>query len=172
MTLVLNWTCDGSCGLWVFKGFGWNIKVVSIIIWAFVRHTVSRCLTFPALQELTWSRGQVLANRRQPSFPPVLPLGQYGLWFGFWFSGPLRLHSHYGQVTFREHFPGVPSCLGYTQKLARSTLALKLTVTTKFLLGDHHMHNKLFHDEQTLTVRGQPMWCNVNLPKHFPTFID
>ncbi len=45
-----------------FKGLGWNIKVVSIVIWAFVRHTVRRCLTFSALQEVTWSRGQVLAN--------------------------------------------------------------------------------------------------------------
>ncbi len=34
--------------------------------------------------------------------------------------------------TFLEPFPGVPSHLGYTQKLAKSTLALKLSVTTYF----------------------------------------
>ncbi len=36
-----------------------NGCVVSIVIWAFVRHTVSRCLTFPALC----------------SFPPVPTFG-------------------------------------------------------------------------------------------------
>ncbi len=37
-----------------------------------------------------------------------------------------------GQVTFLEPFPGVPSHLDYTQKLANSILALKLSVTTYF----------------------------------------
>ncbi len=53
--------------------------------------------------------------------------------FGYCFSGPLLLRSHRGQViTLLEPFPGVPSHLDYTQKLAKSTLALKLRVTTCF----------------------------------------
>ncbi len=48
-----------------------------------------------------------------------LPLGQYRLCFGYCFSGPLPLRSHKGQVTFLEPFPGVPSRLDYTQKLAK-----------------------------------------------------
>ena len=48
------------------------------------------------------------------------------------FSGLLPLRSHKGQATFLEPFPGVPSHLDYTQKLAESILALKLSVTTYF----------------------------------------
>ena len=59
-----------------------------------------------------------------------LPSGQYGLCFGYCFSGPLPLRSHNGQVTFLEPFPRVPSHLDYTQKLARTILALKLSVST------------------------------------------
>ncbi len=59
-----------------------------------------------------------------------LPSGQYGMCFGCCFSGPLPLRSHKGQVTFLEPFPGVPSHLDQTQKLAKSILALKLSVTT------------------------------------------
>ncbi len=58
--------------------------------------------------------------------------GQYGLCFGYCFSDPLPLRSHKGQVTFLEPFPGVPTHLDYTQKLAESILALKLSVTTYF----------------------------------------
>ncbi len=66
-----------------------------------------------------------------PSFQ-FQPSGQYGLCFGYCFSGPLPLCSNKGQVTFLEPFLGVPSHLDYTQKLAKSILALKLSVTTYF----------------------------------------
>ncbi len=57
-----------------------------------------------------------------------LPPGQYGLCFGFFFSGPLPLRSHYNSpplgVCFRESLV----LIDYTQKLTRSTLSLKLSV--------------------------------------------
>ncbi len=117
MTQVLKWTCDGLRGLWVFKGFGWNIKVVSIVICAFVRRTVSRCLTFPALQEVAWSRGQVsrgqvLANSRSRyintrSFPPVPAFGSIWvvLWLLFFRSAPSTFPQRRGYLLgacFRE----------------------------------------------------------------------
>ncbi len=57
----------------------------------FVILSVSRCLTFPALPEVVLTRGQF----------QFLPSGQYGLCFGYCFSGPLTLCSHHGQVTLR-----------------------------------------------------------------------
>ncbi len=54
-------------------------------------------------------------------FPPFqkflqfLPTGQYGLCFGFCFSGPLPLRSHKEQVTLSGPFLGVPSHLDYTR---------------------------------------------------------
>ncbi len=56
------------------------------------------------------------------SFPPVPAFGS--IW--------VVLCSHKGQITFLEPFPGVPSHLDYTQNLAESILALKLSVTTYF----------------------------------------
>ncbi len=44
-----------------------------------------------------------------------LPAGQYGLCFGYCFSGLIPLHSHKEQVTFSEPFLGVPSHLDYTR---------------------------------------------------------
>ncbi len=38
---------------WIETSFGFQS-----IVWTFVRHTVSRCLIFPALPEVTRSRGQ------------------------------------------------------------------------------------------------------------------
>ncbi len=76
------------------------------IVWTFV-WTVSRCLIFPALPEVakvTWAK---LTNHRhcciiksksiqhvQVASSSSLPTGQYGLCFGYCFSGPLPLHSH------------------------------------------------------------------------------
>ena len=58
-----------------------------------------------------------------------LPTGQYGLSFGYCFSGPLPLHSHKEQVTFSGPFLGVPSHLDYTRNRPEPSLALKLSVT-------------------------------------------
>ncbi len=60
-------------------------------------------------------------------FPPA---GQYGLCFGYLVSGPLPLRSHKRQVTFTGPFLGVPIVFRLRSKLARSILALKLSVTT------------------------------------------
>ena len=48
-------------------------------------------------------------------FPPFLPSGQYGLWFGYYFSGPLPLRYHKEEVTFSGPFLGVPCLLDYTR---------------------------------------------------------
>ncbi len=70
--------CSKSCvwhmfsgkGLWWvmqtnrFTGFGWNTVRVSIDRVDLCQTHCNRCLTFPALQEVTWSRGQVLAYRK------------------------------------------------------------------------------------------------------------
>ncbi len=81
-TVKIHWI-----GLKHHKGF-------QSIVWTFVRHTLSRCLTFPALPEVARPSGQV-------AFTQFLPSGQYGLCFGYCFSGPLPLCSHHGQVTLR-----------------------------------------------------------------------
>ncbi len=70
------------------------------IMSTFVRHTVSRCLIFPALPEVarvTWS---ICTNHRHCKskvntigFLQFLPTGQHGLCFGCCFSGPLPLRS-------------------------------------------------------------------------------
>ncbi len=64
------------------------------------------------------------------AFLQFLPSGQYGLCFGYCFSGPLPLRSHKEQVTFLGPFLGVPSLLRLHLKSARTILALKLSVTT------------------------------------------
>ena len=46
------------------------------IVWAFARHTVGRCLIFPALPEVarvTWSKVNIIG------FLKFLPTGQHGL---------------------------------------------------------------------------------------------
>ncbi len=86
-------TCDGLCH------FIFSIDRVGIpfgfqpMVWTFVRHTVSRCLIFPALG-VTWS---IWTNRR-PRYIKIgsfqfLPTGLHGLCFGCCFSGPLPLLS-------------------------------------------------------------------------------
>ncbi len=112
--------CDGLCHLTkimdrVETPFGFQP-----IVWTFVRHTVSRCLIFPALPEVarvTWSNwtnhrhcyiifgvaGRA-AKINTIGFLRFLPLGQHGLCFGYCFSGPLPLRS-----TLRGPTPGVPS---------------------------------------------------------------
>ncbi len=54
------------------------------IVWTFVRHTVSRCLIFPALPEMA---------KVTIGFLQFLSTGQHGLCFGYLFSGPPTLHS-------------------------------------------------------------------------------
>ncbi len=48
-------------------------------------------------------------------FLQFLPMGQYGLCFGYSSSCPLPLCSHKEQVTFSGPFLGVPSHLDYTR---------------------------------------------------------
>ncbi len=81
-------TCEWLCGLLTFIGFGWHIIVVSTVNLGLLSVTASRCLTFPALQEVTWSHGQVLANTH--SFPPVPAFGSIWvvLWLLFFRSTP------------------------------------------------------------------------------------
>ena len=59
-----------------------------------------------------------------------LPSGQYGLWFGYCFSGPLPLRSHKEQVTFSGPFRGVPSHLDYTRNDTgpNSTVGVKIDI--------------------------------------------
>ncbi len=102
-----------------------------------------------------------------------LPSGKYGLCFGYCFSGPLPLRSNKGQVTFLKPFPGVPSYLDYTQKLAKSILALKLSVTTYFHwvtttvleklhqnILIHHVFGQSSSSLQKGMNRGQCEWSN------------
>ncbi len=86
-------TCDGLCHL-IFSmdrvGIPFGFQA---IIWTFVRHTVSRCLTFPA-PKVTWlglDQSQALLHIIG-SFQ-FLPTGLHGLCFGCCFSGPLPLRS-------------------------------------------------------------------------------
>ncbi len=128
--------CDGLCGLLTFIGFGWNIKVVSIVnlglCQTHCRHTALQAgaWLFPPFRKWPDHVSKFkLTHVASLQFPPS---GQYGLCFGYCFSRPVPLRSHKGQITFLEPFPGVPSNLDYTQKLAESILALKLSVTTYF----------------------------------------
>ena len=118
--MFLGKVCDELCrllDLLLLVETPWGFES---IVKTFVRHTASRCLTFTALQEVTWSCGQVLANRKcryiftgsehckqvpdfsRPSGSDLthvaslqfLPSGQYGLCFGYFFSGPHPLCSH------------------------------------------------------------------------------
>ncbi len=57
-------------------------------------------------------------------------MGHYGLYFGYSDSGLLPLRSHKRKVTFYGAISGSPWSLDYTPKLAKSILALKLSVTT------------------------------------------
>ncbi len=75
----------------------------SNVVSTFVRHTASGCLIFPAF---------MLTHVASLQF---LPMGQYGLCFGYCFSGALSLRSHKEQVTFSGPFLGVPSFLDYTR---------------------------------------------------------
>ncbi len=88
-------TCDGLCHF-IFSidrvGMPFGFQT---IIWTFVRHPVSRCLTFPAFG-VTW----------------LLPVPTYGstwvvLWLLFFRSAPSTFPSK--QSTHRGPFPGVPS---------------------------------------------------------------
>ncbi len=59
------------------------------------------------------------------SYPQFLPKGQYGLYFGYLVSGLLPLRSHKDRSPFWES-----QVFRLHSKLARSILALKLSVTT------------------------------------------
>ncbi len=128
-TIKIHWI-----GLKHHKGF-------QSIVWTFVRHIVSRCLTFLALPEVARPRGQVLANscvssrfilwwsRREItcSFPPVPAFRSIWvvLWLLFFRSASSTFPSWAGYPS-RSLFPWVPSHLDYTQKSAKSILAVKL----------------------------------------------
>ncbi len=86
------------------------------IVWTFVRHTVSRCLIFPALPKVTLG------------FLQFLPTNQYGLCFGYFFLGLLPLRSHFNSPAFGVCFRESLVLIDYTQKSTRSTLTLKLSV--------------------------------------------
>ncbi len=106
-------TCDG------LYHFMFSIDRVGIpfgfqtIMWTFVRHTVSRCLTFPAFG-VTWS---IWTNHRPRCVSFVnkdwfLPVPTYGstwvvLWLLFFRSAPSTFPSK--RSTHRGPFPGVPS---------------------------------------------------------------
>ena len=136
LTHVLRWGLVMGCHLTksmdrVETPFGFQP-----IIWTFVRHTVSRCLIFPLLPEVarvTWSK---LTNHRLPPVPYLRVNMGYAL--AIVFSGPLPLRSYYNSppgVCFRESLV----LIDYTQKLTRSTLALKLSVAPTYLpMGDCH----------------------------------
>ena len=114
-------------------------------VWTFVRHTVSRCLIFPALPEMTkvtWVKSQSILVASSSS----LPTGQYGLCFGNCFSDPLPLRSHLNSPPFGVCFGDSQVLIDYTQKSTRSTLAFKLSVAppvyirvtaTVFLMNNH-----------------------------------
>ncbi len=120
-------TCDGLCRLQVFSGFGWNIKVVSIVNLDLCK---THCKQVPDFSHLCGSDLIKWASFSQ--FLQFLPSGQYGLCFGYCFSGPLPLRSHIEQITFSRPFLGVPSLLDYTgNRPEPSLIALKLSVSTR-----------------------------------------
>ena len=127
--------CDGLCGLLTFNDFDWNTIKGFNHPCTFVRRTASRFLTFPALQEVAWSHGQVSKQANTRSFPPVPAFMSIWvvLWLLFFRSAPLR--SHKGEATFLEPVSWSPKSLDYTQKSARSILALKLSVAHLFTYG-------------------------------------
>ena len=122
-----KWTCYGLCGLRVFKR-----------VWLKHQSSFNHKLGHlsDTLQVGAWffppfrKWPDHMCKLTHVASLHFLPSGQNGLSFGYCFSGPLPLRFHKGQVTFLEPFPGVPSHLNYTQKLAKSILALKLSVTT------------------------------------------
>ncbi len=83
MTHDLKWTCDGLCGLWVFEGFGWNIKVVLIVNLGLCQTHCKQVPDFPrpsGSDLITWAS----------SFPPVPAFGSICvvLWLLFFRSAP------------------------------------------------------------------------------------
>ena len=65
------------------------------------RHTASRCLYFPTLSDAYLCHRHVLPLQ-------FLPVGQYGLCFGYFVSGPLLQRSHYRQAIFYGVRSGSP----------------------------------------------------------------
>ncbi len=103
-------TCDGLCRLQVLCGFSWNTKKVVLNVSLALCQT--HCKQVPVLSRLSKSSLYALTHI---AFLQFLPTGQYGLCFGYCFSGPLPLRSHKEQVTFSGPFLGVPSHLDYTR---------------------------------------------------------
>ncbi len=131
-------------------------------MWTFVRHTVSRCLTFPTLPEVARSGGQVLANSRcryinawfahlnklrHVAFPQFLPTGQYGLCFGYCFSGPLPLRSHHGRVTLRGACFRESPVIRLYSEIGQTHLSIEAQCGTACLpMGDCHTNNSWLQD--------------------------
>ncbi len=83
-------TCDGLCRLQVFCGFGWNIKS------SFNRKPGPLSDTLQAgawLFPLPWKWPDYVGKLTHVAFLQFLPSGQYGLCFGYCFSGPFPLRT-------------------------------------------------------------------------------
>ncbi len=90
MTCFAVKACEGLCHLTKSIDRIETPMGFQSIVWTFVRHTVSRCLIFPALPEVakvTWAKVNTIG------YLQFLPTGQHGLCFGFLFSRPLPLRS-------------------------------------------------------------------------------
>ncbi len=123
--------CDGLCHLTkgmdrVETPFGFQS-----IVWTFVRHTVSRCLIFPALPEV--------AKVNTIGFLQFLPTGRHGLCFGYLFSGLLPLRSLIDSppfgVCFRESL-----VIRLYSEIDKIHLRIEAQCSTACLpMGDCHM---------------------------------
>ncbi len=108
------------------------------IIWTFVRHTVRKCLIFPALPEVAKVKSKSIHVTSSSS----LPTGQYGWCFCYCFSGTLPLCSHLRQSIFRGLCPGVPSLNRLYSEIGKIHLSFEAQCGTACLpMGDcHNMH--------------------------------
>ncbi len=125
-------TCDG------LYHFIFTIDRVGVpigsqtIIWTFVRHTVSRCLIFPA-PKVMWSG----LDHKIGSFQ-FLPTGLHGLCFGCSFSGPLPLRSLINGPPIGVHFRE-SLVVRLHSEIDQSHLSIEVQcVTTLLPLGDCH----------------------------------
>ncbi len=99
--LFRKWTCDGLCRLQLLSGFRWNIKS------SFKLNPGPLSDTLQAGAWLFLPFQKWLNMLTHVAFLQFLPSGQYGLCFGYCFSGPIPLRSNKEQVTFSGPFLGV-----------------------------------------------------------------
>ncbi len=102
-------------------------------MWTFIGHTVSRCLTLPAVPEVAqFAHSNKLTHVASLQF---LPSGQYGLCFGYCFSSPPPLRFHNGEVTFHR------ACFweSLVIRLHSEIGQIHLSIEAQCLpMGDHH----------------------------------